>query len=182
MSIGHPMTDEQLAFILEHFANMRNQDISDAIGLSRSAICRVQKTYGLRKSKEHNHNMGVKAGKASSAARGGKALGITPEVVAKRVESYRRTFREERARAVFGLPQKTKIRVKKQPKRKCSQRSYLKSLGYILDEPNCVAYYTESTTRATRMERNWDKKRNYYKFRPYEEHQQERDFLAVAGE
>lgn len=167
MSIGHPLTEEQVEFIRRNFANMRNQDLADAVGVSKSAVCNVQARYGLRKSKEHNSAMGAKAGRASNVARGGVAINITPEVIRKRVESYRKTYREERARWTFGLPLRTKIHVRLQPRRKCSQRSYLKKLGYILDEANNIAYYTESTTRAVRMERNWDGKRNYYKFVPY---------------
>lgn len=170
MATGHPLTEEQVLFIRKHFRNTTNQDIADAIGVSRSAVSCVQKRYGLTKSCEHNHLMGVKAGKASSAARGGKALGITPEIIGKRVESYRQTFREERARWVFGLPQRTKIRVRKQPRKKCHQRAYLKHLGYILDETNNIAYYTPDTTRAVRMEKYTNKK-SYYKFKPYAEHQ-----------
>lgn len=168
MPIGKPLTEEQITFIRRNFATMRNQDIADALGISRSGVTNVQKIYHLRKSPEFASFLAVKAGKASNLARGGKALNITPEVIEKRVASYRRTLREERARVVFGLPQKTKANVKRQPRRKCSQRAYLKKLGYLLDEPNCVAYYTQDTTRAVRMERNWDGKRNYYKFRPIE--------------
>lgn len=166
---GHPLTEEQVEYIRTHFATTTNPVLAKAVGVSVAAVCNVQKRFGLRKSKEHNSAMGRKAGVASSVARGGVALNITPEVIQKRVAKYRQTFREEKARWVFGIPQKTKIRVKQQPRRKCSQRSYLKKLGYILDERNNIAYYTDSTTRAVRMERNWDKKRNYYQFRPMPE-------------
>ena len=169
MSTGVPLTEEQISFIRRNFATMRNQDIADGLGISRSGVTNVQKRYHLRKSPQFATILAVRAGKASSIARGGKALNITPEVIEKRVETYRRTLREERARVTFGLPQKTKAKVKRQPRRKCSQRAYLKKLGYVLDEPNCVAYYTDNTTRAVRMERNWDGKRNYYKFKPYQD-------------
>lgn len=169
MSTGVPLTEEQIAFIRKNFARMSNDEIARAVGISRSGVTNVQARYHLKKSPEHYHRMAIKAGKASNIARGGKALNITPEVIEKRVATYRRTLREERARVTFGLPQKTKAKVKRQPRRKCSQRAYLKRLGYILDEPNCVAYYTQDTTRAVRMERNWDGKRNYYKFKPYQD-------------
>ena len=169
MSTGHPLTEEQLRFVIENFRNMTNNELAKAANCSRSSVCRIQRAYKLKKSSEHYHKMGVRAGKASSVSRGGRALGITPEVIEKRVASYKQTLREERARVAFGLTQKTRAKVKRQPRRKCSQRAYLKKLGYILDEPNCVAYYTDNTTRAVRMERNWDGKRNYYKFKPYQD-------------
>ena len=167
MSTGHPLTPEQVEYIKRNFANHTNPEIADALGISRSSVCRVQKIYRLRKSNEHYHITAVRAGKASSKARGGVALGITPEIIAKRVETFKHTLAIDRARRNWGLPQLTKAHVLRQPRRKCSQRCYLKSLGYILDEENCIAYYTPETIRAVRMERNWDHKRNYYKFKEY---------------
>lgn len=170
MSTGHPLTEEQIIFIRKNFANMRNQDIADALGISKSGVCRVQSLYGLRKSKEHNTRMAKKAGHASSVARGGVAIGITPEVIAKRVATYKRTLAVDRARRNWGLPQLTKAKVLKQPRQKRSQRCYLKSLGYIIDERNLIAYYTPETKRAVRMEMgNKRGVRYYYKFKPYED-------------
>ena len=184
MCTGHPLTEEQILFIRKNFADMRNQDIADALGVSKSAVSNIQKRFHLRKSPEQKRRMLVLAGKASAVARDNRPLNITPEVIAKRVESYKKTFREEQVRRKWGLLQRTKIKVLRQPKQKCSQRSYLKSLGYILDEKKCVAYYTEDTIRAVRMEKDWSKKiHQYYKFLPYEdEHQREPGLLAVAGE
>ena len=167
MSTGHPLTDEQILFIRKNFANMRNQDIADALGISRSCVCHTQAVYGLRKSKEHNTKMAKKAGHASSVARGGVALGITPEVIAKRVETYKRTLAVDRARRNWGLPQLTKARVLRQPRQKRSQRCYLKALGYIIDEVNLIAYYTPETRRATRMEQGRKGVKYYYKFKEY---------------
>ncbi len=167
--MGHKhLTQEQIDEVRSLFPNHTKPEIKSILGIGLSSIDRIQAIYHLRKSPEFASYLAVKAGKASNIARGGKALNITPEVIEKRVATYRRTLREERARVTFGLPQKTKAKVKRQPRRKCSQRAYLKKLGYILDEPNCVAYYTDNTTRAVRMERNWDGKRNYYKFRQIE--------------
>lgn len=179
------LTDDKVLFIRRNFADMRNQDIADAVGVSKSTVSKVQREYNLRKSPEQRLEMLTKAGKASAEARGDRHPEITPEVIAKRVASYKRTFREELIRVKWGLEQRTKIRVRKEPKGKRRQRSYLKSLGYILDEANCVAYYTPETTRAVRMERDWSRTfHQYYKFKPYEkdEHQREPDLLAVAGE
>ena len=185
MSTGHPLTEEQILFIRENFSGMRNQDIADALGISKATVSTVQRRFHLQKSPEQRRKMLAHAGKASAAARDNRPLNITPEVIAKRVESYKRTFREEQVRRRWGVHQLTKIKVLKQPRQKCSQRSYLKKLGYILDEQNCIAYYTEDTTRAVRMESDWSMKvHQYYKFKPYEQdqHQREPGLLAVAGE
>lgn len=164
------LTEEQILFIRRNFSDMRNQDIADALGVSKSAVSRVQKKYHLRKSPEQMLKMLTKAGKVAAELRGNKAPKMTPEMIAKRVETYKRTFHEEKVRWKWGLLQRTRIRVNCQPKAKIHQRSYLKGLGYIIDEQNCIAYWTPETIRAEKMERSWSKKfKNYYSFKPYEQ-------------
>lgn len=64
----------------------------------------------------------------------------------------RETLRKERARVKAGLPQLTKLHVRCEPKGKAQVRYYLKKCGYILDEKNSIAYWTEDTRRAVRLE------------------------------
>lgn len=184
--MGKPLTEEQINWVRRLFPDHTKPEIREITGVGLSSIDRIQARFRLRKSKEHIHNMGVKAGRASAVARNGdNSCCYTPEAIAKRVAHYKRTFREEQVRRKWGVHQLTKIKVLRQPKQKVSQRSYLKKLGYILDEINNIAYWTESTTRAVKMERDWSKKiHQYYKFKPlYEnEHQREPGLLAVAGE
>lgn len=173
MPSGRKVTSEQLQFVIEHFANMTNYELCDATGLSRTTICRIQFKYKLRKSAEHYHNMGVRAGKASDKARGGKWPGMCQEVIDRRAATYRKTFQTEDLRYRWGLEQRTKIRLKKEPRRKHDQRVRLEKFGYIIDETNLVAYYTPGTHRATRLEavpRGTTKGsiKSYYDFRPYE--------------
>ena len=78
------------------------------------------------------------------------------------------TIREEKARIAFGLPQRTKMRLIHQPRPKIDQRHYLKRLGYIIDEQDNIAYYTDTTKRAVRMEAG-GKKKSYFKFKRYEQ-------------
>lgn len=163
------VTQEQIDFIRRNFANMRNCDLAEQAGVSESTVCRVQSWYHLRKSSEHNTRMGRKAGMASLAARGGAAIcANTQEIIDKRRATYQQTLRVERARVLFGLEQKTRMKVKKQPRAKRRQRCYLKQHGYILDERNCVAYWTETTERALIMEKG-NRNRQYYKFKPLSE-------------
>lgn len=166
-----PLTQEQIDEVRRLFPNHTKPELRELTGLGLSTIDRIQARYHLRKSPEHIHAMGVKAGKASAVARGGdNSACYTQDAIAKRVEHYKKTFREEQVRRRWGIHQLTKIKVLQQPRAKCSQRSYLKKLGYILDETNCIAYWTEETTRAVKMERDWSKKvHQYYKFKPYEE-------------
>ena len=166
MPTGHPLTEEQIAWVRRHFADMRNQDLADHLGVSKSAVCDVQKRFHLKKSEAHNSKMGRKAGLASFKVQGRMPDPTAPEIVARRVETYKRTFREERARVTFGLPQKTRIKVKRQPRKKRDQKCYLKHLGYLIDDVNNVAYWTEDTHRATRLEA---RPKIYFKFMPYEQ-------------
>ena len=166
---GTPITKEQLEFIVAHFSTMMNKDIAAAVGLSMSTVSNVQKRYHLKKSPEHMHENFVKCGKASAKVTGGIVL--TPEIIAKRAESYVKRWKSEKARVAFGLPQETKIRVKKAPKRKTMQRLYLVKRGYVIDDKNLIAYYTSETKRATRLENieRGVKKgaiRPYYSFKP----------------
>jgi hypothetical protein len=151
---GKRLTDEQIMAVVRLFPNHTKRELHDMTGVGYSSIDRIQKDNGLRKSREHLHNMGVKAGKASNIARGGKSTACyTPQAIAKRVETYKKRYREEDMRVRWGLPQLTKIRVKRGNKGAIDQASYLRSLGYVTDSKNFVAYYTEKTHRARLLEK-----------------------------
>ena len=97
----------------------------------------------------------------SNAERFGKRK--EAERIRKSAESRENTRKSERARATFGLPQRTKLRVIPIPEAKVKLRWYLKSRGYILDEIARVAYYDENTKRGKRIE---EKPQMWYKFLP----------------
>lgn len=164
------ITDEQIAFVRRNFANMRNCDLAEQAGVSESTVCRIQSWYHLRKSAKHNTLMGRKAGLASLEARGGAQICdlFTPEIIAKRVASFKETRRLECARVSFGLEQKTGLKVIRQPRPKRRQRCYLKQHGYIIDDKNLVAYWTDKTERCQIMEKG-NRNRQYFKFKPLSE-------------
>ena len=85
--------------------------------------------------------------------------------VERSAESRRKTLREEKARALFGVPRKTGLRVVREPRAKTCQRWYLKRRGYILDERELIAYWTDETRRAVILE---SRPRKWYRFRPLE--------------
>ena len=169
-----PLTPEQIDEVRRLFPDHTKQEIRLIVGCGSSSIDRIQARFHLRKSEEHLHNMGVRAGKASNIARGGDSSSCyTPEAIAKRVESFKRTFHEDQIRWKWGLETRTKLKVKKQPKAKCNQRSYLKKQGYIIDDEKHIAYWTEDTIRATRLERvergvQKGAFKPFYTFKPYE--------------
>lgn len=88
---------------------------------------------------------------------------VEAERIRKSTESREKTRKSEKARATFGLPQRTKMHVIPVPRAKIYLRWYLKSRGYILDEIARVAYYDENTKRGKRIE---GKPQRWYKFLP----------------
>lgn len=163
-----PLRKEAVEYIIQHFKDTENKVLADAVGCSVSAINKIQHRYRLTKSREHVHRICVRCGKAGYAKWGRPP--IDEDGIKRRAETFRKRYLEEKARANWGLPRKTKIHVKMEPRLKQSQRTYLVGLGYIIDRVNNIAYYTDDTKRAVRMEAYKDKK-CYYKFMPYDQHQ-----------
>lgn len=160
---------ETVAYIIEHFSDTENVALAREAGCSPSAVNRIQHRYHLKKTKEHLHKQYSKAGKRGIAVSG--IPPISEEAIRRRTETFLKMYREEKARCAFGLPKKTKIKVRREPILKQSQRTYLRSRGYIIDRENNIAYWTADTKRAVRMEA-YTKKKSYYKFMSYEERNQ----------
>lgn len=92
--------------------------------------------------------------------------------IKKCVDSRKKTFKEERARVAFGLPQKTKMKVIVQADYIKFQRSYLRRLGYIIDKGSMIAYYTPNTRRSAVYEsRTKENHKRYvaFQFKPIEQ-------------
>lgn len=150
MPSGTYLTGEQITYIREHFANTPNKELAKTLGISISCINYQAHHMGLRKSREHSRKMHHLSGMACAAVGGG--ITLTPEMIRRRSESWKKRYQADRARLTFGLEQKTKIRVRLEPRAKVCQRKYLLNRGYIIDDRALVAYYTEDTKRATRLE------------------------------
>mgnify|MGYP002865550380 CR=1 FL=1 len=170
MPTGHYLTQEQIDYIRRNFANTPNKELAKSLGISSSAISNIQRKYHLTKSREHTKAMHRLSGLASADSWG--KIELTPEVLAKRAASFKKTWHTERARVLFGLPQKTQIHIKKWSTEKVRQNYYLRKRGYIIDEANLIAYYTEKTHRAKRLEaiprgKKVGSIKPFYDFRPY---------------
>lgn len=187
------LTPEQERWLVAHFRHTKNEEIGERLGISQSSLHRFARELGLTKSRQFmrktQRNAADKA--KESHLRNGTyppkgyiiprseefrfKAGVTPverlgkrrerRRVEKSAESRRKTFREEKARALFGVPRKTRLRVVREPKGKTELRWYLKSRGYILDERELIAYWTDETRRATILEK---RPRRWYRFRPLE--------------
>ena len=187
------LTPEQERWLVKHFKHTRNEELGERLGISQSSLHRFARELGLTKTRQFMRKVQRNAADKAkeSHLRNGTyppkgyriprseefqfKAGVTPvERLGKRrerkriersAESLRKTLREEKARMLFGVPRKTRLRVVKEPRGKTCQRWYLKKRGYILDERELIAYWTEDTRRATILE---GKPRRWYRFRPLE--------------
>lgn len=187
------LTQNQEAYLVKHFKHTHNAKLVEYLGISESTLHRMARKLGLKKSKQFMRK--CQAATAAAAKISHLAFNTYPpkgyripgsekhqflpghsmkekigeerwqRAKMKARETRRETFRKERARAIFGLPQKTKLRVKQQPRQKVLDRSYLKRRGYIIDETEVIAYWTPDTRRATRLE---SRPRRYYRFEKYQ--------------
>lgn len=183
------ITASQEAWLIKHYKHTKNAEVAAYLGISQSTMHRIVRKLGLKKTpqfmrkcqqattaaaKESHLRNGTYPPKGyvipnrptfpkgvSNVERFGKRK--EAERIRKSTESREKTRKSERARATFGLPQRTKLRVIPIPRAKVYLRWYLKSRGYILDEIARVAYYNENTKRGMRIE---EKPQRWYKFLP----------------
>lgn len=146
-------TQEQIDMVIRLFPDYTRNELIALTGVGKSTIDRLQRKYHLTKSPEHIHNMGVRAGKASFKARGNNDQCNTPQAITKRSATYKATLRRETLRVNYGMGQKTKIKLKWRSDKQTQQSWYLHTLGYIVDDKNRIAYYTDTTRRAVRLEK-----------------------------
>lgn len=185
------MTEEQEVWLAKHFKHTKNAEIAQRLGVSETTLHRMARARGLKKTPQFINKCNkamVEAAHRSHILNGtyppkgyvipGREknqykLGeprrkLSPKREAERyrkcVASRKETYKLERARAVFGLPQETKMRVKRQPRAKISLRWYLKKRGYIVDDVAHIAYYTAETQRGAKLESG---RQRWYKFQPY---------------
>jgi len=179
-------TEEQIAWLKENFADTLNADICEYLDCKETTLRLLARSLGLQKSKAHLD------WRQDKARKGLKRYYLThkPTDNSEHLRKYcfkkgndprtlkgfreglerghkkrNQLIREEKARIAFGLPQRTKLRLKRQPRPKIDQRHYLKTLGYIIDNENNIAYWTETTRRAIKLEL----KPKFFKYKPYEQ-------------
>lgn len=184
------LTTEQERYLHDNYATVIHHTICQHLGISKRTLVRMARERGLKKDMDairdqkgarvsralkrkyltEGFKFNPQNGMKSRFKPGYKARELFgserfDDMHQRAVETRKQRFAEERARVTFGLPQKTKLRVKKQPRQKIQDRCYLKRRGYILDEANNIAYYTESTHRATILE---SRPKRFYTFKEYQ--------------
>ena len=182
------LTPKQEAWLIKHFKHTKNVECAERLGISESTLHRFARQLGLRKTPQFRRKTQLNAAEKARAAnrRNGwppkgyriprsEEFQIKPgERMKDRIgeerwraarekahETWKKTWKHEHARMVFGVPRKTKFRVVQQPRQKVLDRHYLKKRGYVIDEENRIAYWTKDTLRATRLEA---RPKRYYQF------------------
>lgn len=131
-------TDEQRAYVADHYADTPNADIARATGHTRQSVETYARRNGLRKSAAY-----IEAHKERSAA----FLRALPRD--KATAAAARTRAREQARVAFGLPQKTRL-VLKSPETaaKMNFRHRMHRYGYReFADTKDVLYYDGHTRR-----------------------------------
>ena len=174
------LTDKQLAWLDKHFKHTKNADVAEKLGVSLRSVNRLAERRGLKKSKQfmtkcqenatakaHESNLRngtypPKGYRIPNSEKGQFKKGEKPvdrigakreaERIAKSAESRRKTFKLEKARALYGLPRETKMQVVKHPRWQINLRHNLRKRGYIIERGSNVIYYNSETDRSQKLE------------------------------
>ena len=161
--------DWKIDYLREHFHDTADAVLAETLGVSIHTVKSYRRKLHLRKDAEYirivNRDRAIRCNNHERLN--------TPEAIAKRTATRAEVYKKEMMRIRWGLEQKTNRHFRLEPKQKQWQRKYLKSRGYIVDDENFIAYYTDSTIRSTRIESVPRGKRigsikAWYDFKPYE--------------
>lgn len=175
------LTPEQLEWLKENFGSTKNQELADELGTSSRSITRMARELGLWKTKEFISAMqrnasehAAKRNRANGGNAGAKNLLIYGKAYQFKKgerqkdkmsaeafdamhrhigEQRKKTFKAEKRRVIFGLEQKTKLRVVQAPKEKICLRNGLRKKGYEIARASNEAFITAATHRSEVMER-----------------------------
>ena len=176
---------EKINYIIEHFKNTKNAELMSLTGYSHCKLHKVAQKYNLKKTREFRKKCSraasVEARKVS-AANGWPPKGyhipnaglfwkeLGPKAYKAMCEKISKTRREniakDRARILFGLPQKTKLKLVSSGKQVISQRYRLRKLGYSVQRDSRVAYINSNTHRSIQLEEKY--KLNRWRFVHFE--------------
>lgn len=174
------LTQEQLEWLKENFGSTKNQELANELGTSPRSITRMARELGLWKTKEFISAMqrnasehGARVNRANGGNAGTKNLLVYGKAyrfkagesnrdrmseeafkeMNRRIgESRKETFRKEKRRVLFGLEQKTGLRVVQCQKEKISLRNNLRKHGYEIARTSNEAIVSDNTRRSAIME------------------------------
>ena len=158
------LTEEQVTWIRENYSRTSNREICETLGIRKNRLLRVRTMYGLEKDDDYKaavfRENADKAQRASSSILRGKsyeelygkerAAEIRRKILDKQAETYRR----ERLRIRWGLPQQTKMKLGRASQKVYYIRHQLKKKGYIVQKGYGHVYFDDNSRRSLRMEEN----------------------------
>lgn len=175
------LTDEQRRWLMEHFADTKNEDCARRCGCSLRTVVRLARGMGLAKSREfmvaaqrhaadearimnkgegnrgkenllrYGHQYQFRKGESNVQRLGEEK---DRERIRKTRETRNKTIASERMRIKWGFEQKTRLRLVRQPKQWISYRYTMKRRGYIASRGSREIYYNETTNRSAAVENN----------------------------
>lgn len=191
------LTPEQEEWLKENYPVMTNAELSAHFGVCEHSIYRFARKFGLTKSAEfwernkqkaaegtrkwfrvHGSNLppgwiipGSEKHRFKKGETSVQRLGVEREKARQRkvAEGRRKLIKTERARILFGLEQKTKLKLVAMDRKKVAFRYYVRRQGYVVDDDARVVYYTNTTKRGKRIEA---KPQPWYTFQPHEDYRQ----------
>ena len=183
------LTPDEHQYLIENFPELPNIEVARHLNLSVRTVVRLARQEGLAKSEAFRQRCREKAAQAShiyqllhpmpkgfaipnrekNQFRKGETQRdrLSPEKYEQWKEKLyiarQNTIKSERRRILFGLPQRTNLKLQRQPREKILLRYYLRKCGYIINDKERIAYYTPYTKRGTRIEA---KNQPWYTFAP----------------
>ena len=168
MADKHIFTEEDIQYLKENYATTKNKYIRARLGIGHSLLHRVAVELGLKKRPDYAKEF------AKKIANDGRSKNRpTPEAMEKshslhrerlKDEDYRAWWRQrcsegmkqllkaEKRRVAFGLEQKSNRKVTRMRRYKQMLRTYMRSLGYVIERGSSVVYYTDTTERRPKRE------------------------------
>ena len=140
-------TQEEITLLKERYHSTSAAELARMMGRTTDAIHRKAETMGLHKDASYLKDLYMKKVELMRSDNANR----------KRKESLIKTYKAERRRILFGLPQKTNMKVGRVPAKKSSARVRMKRVGYIVGDDHNRIFYTPELTRHPRMERNAEK-------------------------
>lgn len=175
------LAETERDWMREHFSNTKNAEIAEHFGISPRTVVRIAHDMGLAKHPDFTKAMqrnasehGARVNRATGGNAGtknlllyGKAYQFKKgerqkdkmsveafEAMHRHIgEQRKKTIKAEKRRVLFGLEQKTKLRVVQAPKEKICLRNSLRKKGYKIARASNEVFITAATHRSEVMER-----------------------------
>ena len=175
------LSEAEQQWMRNNFCKTKNAEVAEHLGISHRTVVRIAREMGLVKHLEFTKAMqrnasehAAKRNRANGGNAGAKNLLIYGKAYQFKKgerqkdkmsaeafdamhrhigEQRKKTFKAEKRRVIFGLEQKTKLRVVQAPKEKICLRNGLRKKGYEIARASNEAFITAATHRSEVMER-----------------------------